>query len=125
MHLEAHPAVVARNPRCPWVRVLTVYHACRDVETALCICRTGFAALASLDAGYFSQGLYFTLDLDYALAQYGTDMLDLEGRATVLVCDAVVGNVYPAIEHPRDPDRSLMGRPQVRAAGPRPARRAP
>jgi hypothetical protein len=120
--LEAYPAVVARHPRCPWVRVLTVYHACSDVATALSICRTGFAALASLDAGYYSQGLYFTMDLDYALTQYGADMLDPEGRATVLVCDAVVGNVYPVIEHPRDPDRSLMGRPQVRAAGQCPAR---
>jgi hypothetical protein len=119
---EAHPAVVERHPRCPWVRVLTVYHACRDAATALSICRTGFAALASLDAGYYSQGLYFTLELDYALAQYGADMLDPEGRATVLVCDVAVGNVYPVIEHPSDPARSLMGRPQVRPARLRPAR---
>jgi hypothetical protein len=112
--LEAHPTVVARHPCCPWVRVLTVYHACHNAATALSICRTGFAALASLDAGYYSQGLYFSLELDYALEQYGMDMLDPEGRATVLVCDAVVGNVYPVIEHPRDPARSLLGRPQVR-----------
>jgi hypothetical protein len=110
--LESYPAV--RHPRCPWARVYTVFHACRDSATALRICRTGFAALARLDAGYYAQGLYFTLDLDYALAQYGIDMLDPNGCATVLVCDAVVGNVYPVIEHPHDPPPgSLKGRPQV------------
>jgi hypothetical protein len=110
--LEANPSV--RHPSCPWARVYTVFHACRDGATALNICRTGFAVLATLDAGYYAQGLYFTLDLDYALAEYGMDKLDPNGCATILVCDAVVGNVYPAIEHPHDaPRRSLKGRPQV------------
>jgi hypothetical protein len=113
--LETHPALVARHPLSPWTRVCTAFHACRDGATALSICRTGFAALASLDSGYYAQGLYVALELDYALAQYGADMLDADGRATVLVCDVVVGNVYPVIEHPHDPDpsRTLKGRPQV------------
>jgi hypothetical protein len=116
--LEAHPSV--QHPRCPWARVYTVFHACRDGATALSICRTGFTMLARLDPGYYSQGLYFTLDLDYALAQYGMNMLDPNGCATILVCDAVVGNVYPAIEHPHDASRrSLKGRPQVSPACPR------
>ena len=83
--LETYPTVVRGNPLCRHARVHTVFHACRSVDTALSICRTGFAALASLDAGYYAQGLYFTLDLDYAVRQYGLDMLDAEGRATVLV----------------------------------------
>jgi hypothetical protein len=113
--LEDYPTLMARHPLSPWTRVYTAFHACRDGATALSICRTGFAALARLDTGYFAQGLYFGLELDYVLAQYGMDMLDADGRATVLVCDVVVGNVYPVIEHPHDPDpsRSLKGRPQV------------
>ena len=36
------------------------------------------------------------------------------------VCDAAVGNVYPVIENPDDPDpaRSLKGRPQVQSSDP-------
>jgi hypothetical protein len=90
--LEAYPAVVRGHPLCRHARVHTAFHACRDAETALRICRTGFAALAGLDAGYYAQGLYLTLDLDYAVRQYGLDMPDAEGRVTVLVRPPAVAN---------------------------------
>jgi hypothetical protein len=66
---EAYRPVLASDPRCPWVRVYTAFHACRDMEVATRICETGAAVLASRDAGFYAQGLYFTLDLDYAVEQ--------------------------------------------------------
>ena len=67
--LETYRPVLASNSRCPWASVYTVFHACRNVELAIQICQTGFAVLASRDAGYYSQGIYMTLDLDYAVEQ--------------------------------------------------------
>lgn len=82
---------------CPWARVVTAFHACRSEEVALAICGGGFAALATLDAGFFGQGLYFSTDLAYAAGVYGRQMRDEEraagrgdGLVTVLVCDIAV-----------------------------------
>ena len=107
------------SPLCPWARVYTLFHACRSLEIALAICRGGFASLAMLDAGFYGQGIYLTGQLAYAAGVYGRQMRDEEraagrgdGRITVLVCDVVVGNAYPVIEHPEGP-LSLMGCPQV------------
>eukprot|EP00291_Cryptomonas_curvata_P014810 CAMPEP_0172154182 /NCGR_PEP_ID=MMETSP1050-20130122/1887_1 /TAXON_ID=233186 /ORGANISM="Cryptomonas curvata, Strain CCAP979/52" /LENGTH=467 /DNA_ID=CAMNT_0012822859 /DNA_START=201 /DNA_END=1600 /DNA_ORIENTATION=+ len=111
---DAYRPVLASDPRCPWASVYTVFHACRDVGLAIKICETGSAVLASRDAGFYAQGLYFTLDLEYAVEQYGLGMLDADGNVTILVCDVAVGNVYPVIERPNDPrEKSLKGRPQV------------
>jgi hypothetical protein len=68
---NAYRPVLASDPRCPWASVYTAFHACRNVELAIKICETGAAVLASRDAGFYAQGLYFTLDLDYAVEQVG------------------------------------------------------
>jgi hypothetical protein len=68
---QAYRPVLASDPRCPWASVYTAFHACRDAEVATKICETGAAVLASRDAGFYAQGLYFTLDLDYAVEQVG------------------------------------------------------
>ena len=54
------------------------------------IFENGFAAVSTLDDGYYGRGIYFTRDLDYALKY---------GKAALLgvVCP---GNVYPVKEHP-------------------------
>jgi hypothetical protein len=82
---------------CPWARVVTVFHACRSEEVALAICAGGFAALATLDPGFYGQGLYFSADAAYAAGVYGRQMRDEEraagrgdGLVTVLVCDLAV-----------------------------------
>ena len=58
---------------------------------------------------------YFSFDLDYAVRQYGAP--DASGTVAVIVCNVVVGNLYPAIELPAsqggDVARSLEGRPGV------------
>ncbi len=61
---NAYRPVLASDPRCPWASVYTAFHACRDLEVAIKICETGAAVLGSRDAGFYAQGLYFTLDLD-------------------------------------------------------------
>ena len=75
-------------------------------------CRqTGFAQLSTTDAGFYSQGYYFTFELEYAVEQYG-EPFDAEGNVAVIVCNVVVGNMYPVIEAPGDP-HSLNGKPAV------------
>jgi hypothetical protein len=70
---DAYRPVLASDQRCPWASVYTVFHACRNVDVAVKICETGAAVLASRDAGFYAQGLYFTLDLAYALEQVRRD----------------------------------------------------
>jgi hypothetical protein len=50
------PSLVRGHRMCPWVRVLTVFHVC-TYEQATNICRSGFAALATRNSGYYGQGL--------------------------------------------------------------------
>jgi len=59
MHNEAEPHTI-----------LLVFH-CTSRGAATKICETGFAALASVDPGYFGQGMYFSPDADYAWNVYG------------------------------------------------------
>jgi hypothetical protein len=104
------------------VRVHTVFHACRR-EAAMEICKGGFAKLASLDEGYYGLGLYFSFDLKYVVEQYGLgggdpdkSMADEDGNVTVIVCNVVVGNLYPVVEHPAPAQSaagSLKGKAQV------------
>ena len=108
---RAYPSFNARFPQpLPGATVYTVFHAAPSLEVAKTICATGFAQLAATDAGWFSQGLYFTFELDYAVENYGTP--DADGNVTVLVCNVVVGNLYPVIEDP-DGATSLKGKPGV------------
>ena len=64
---------------------------------------------------HFCQGYYFSFDLEYVVRKYGTP--DAHGRVAVLVCNVVVGNLYPVIEVPAseggDADASLDGKPPV------------
>lgn len=97
-------------------RVVLAFHACRDADAAQRILDTGFAALGTLDPGFFGQGLYFTPDLDHACAAFsGTG-----SHATVLACAVVMGNPYPVTEHPHQrsdrPDTLLGGSPSLLGA---------
>ncbi len=74
-----------------------ISHACRrSVEVAESIFKTGFANLKTTDNGFYGSGFYFTPDLKYALEHYAKP--DKDGVRALLVCDVVVGNVYPVIE---------------------------
>lgn len=91
------------------VRLHTVFYGCRGKETALEICKSGFAQLAALDLGWYGQGLYFTFDLEYA-RQYAVEKNPK--APCLLVCDVALGNVYPVTER-ADGHHSLLGKPPV------------
>ena len=109
-----YPSFNAKLPptvSLPGVTVHTVFHAVAGgFDVARSICTTGFAALSATDLGYFSQG-YFSFELDYVVQQYGGDG-DADGNVAVIVCNVVVGNMYPVIENPGGPN-SLNGKPPV------------
>jgi len=112
-------------------KLLLVFH-CTSRGAATKICETGFAALASIDPGYFGQGMYFTPDADYAWNVYrlpvnqnkvekeqlsadGTqetltseELKDLE--PVLLACWLVIGNAFPIHkqEGPHDPSGFLQ-----------------
>ena len=79
------------QPKMRHVRVLRCYHTCKDMDTALAMCTTGFAALAGRDEGYFCRGFYLSPDLGYSAEHYH---IKESGTATVLCCDVVVGGAY-------------------------------
>jgi len=67
------------------------------------ICCGGFAALSSLDSGYYSAGIYFTTSAKYAVPYFAT-----KSEPAIIISWVIVGNAYPVIEHPRKSD-SLAG----------------
>jgi len=69
------------------------------------ISKTGFAALASLDSGYFGKGIYFTTSVHYTLPYSA-----LQENPSVIISFIVPGNVFPIIENHRGPS-SLAGKP--------------
>jgi len=114
--LDERPAIFESKSGC--VRVVVAYHACRSLETARNICKSGFALLTTRDAGFYGKGIYFAGELAYAAGVYGRTMLDPRGLATVLVCEVAVSSAYPVIEHPLTDEAapgvgSLQGRPSV------------
>ena len=52
--------------------------------------------LQTLDAGYFGQGIYLTMDPDYAIEEYGRRVFGLT-RVPLLICVVVVGNTLPVM----------------------------
>jgi len=74
-------------------------------EIAQKICRNGFAALSSLDQGYYGQGIYFTCHVPYIFPYIATIK-----NPTMLIVLIFPGNVYPVIEKPTD-ENSLLGKP--------------
>ena len=55
-----------------------------------------FAVLQTLDPGFFGQGIYLTMDPDYAIQEYGRRVFGLT-RVPVLICVVVVGNTLPVM----------------------------
>jgi hypothetical protein len=75
------------HPELQHVRIVTCYHTCENMATALAMCSTGFVALADRDEGYFGRGFYLSPDLGYSADHYHSK--DSE-TATVICCDVVV-----------------------------------
>ncbi len=55
-----------------------------------------FAVLQTLDPGYFGQGIYLTMDPEYAIEEYGRRVFGLT-RVPLLICVVVVGNTLPVM----------------------------
>lgn len=84
------------------IPLIPVLHG-TDYVTSEMIARTGFAALSSLDEGFFGKGIYFTTSLPYTLP-YAL----AKKRPTVIVSYVNAGNVWPVTEEHKGP-RSLKG----------------
>jgi hypothetical protein len=112
---RAYPSLNAKLPpsvALPGVTVYTVFHAAPSFDAARSICQVGFVHGYSFGGNWFGQGSYFSFELDYVVDQYGR--ADAEGNIAVLVCNVVVGNLYPVIELPHSGKaKSLKGKPAV------------
>jgi len=93
--------------RYPWnltsdgAVILPACHA-TDYSRAGKICQTGFAALSSVDAGYFGRGIYFTSHSAYCVPYLQTK------HPSVIVSYILPGNPYPVVEEVKSP-MSLLG----------------
>lgn len=74
-----------------------------DYTTAECIAQTGFAALSSLDEGYYGKGIYFTTSLSYTLIYACA-----KRRPAVILSYINMGNPYPVTER-HDGPKSFKG----------------
>eukprot|EP01127_Copromyxa_protea_P018946 TRINITY_DN6057_c1_g1_i1.p1 TRINITY_DN6057_c1_g1~~TRINITY_DN6057_c1_g1_i1.p1 ORF type:complete len:1829 (-),score=382.79 TRINITY_DN6057_c1_g1_i1:24-5072(-) len=85
------------------VPILVTCHG-TDFNVAMAIASTGFAALSSLDAGWFGSGVYFTTYAMYACPYFS-------GRKdpAVLLSFVTMGNVFPVTEDQMGED-SLIGK---------------
>ena len=66
-----------------------------------------FAVLQTLDPGFFGQGIYLTMDPDYAIEEYGRRVFSLT-RVPLLICVVVVGNTLPVMPL-RTPRAAIAG----------------
>jgi len=86
------------------VPIVPVVHG-TDYDIGLSIAAQGFCALASLDAGFYGKGIYFTTFTNYAIPYFIK-----KTRPAVLVSLGVFGNAYPVIEA-ATAEGSLLGQP--------------
>eukprot|EP01124_Arcella_intermedia_P020130 TRINITY_DN2764_c0_g2_i2.p1 TRINITY_DN2764_c0_g2~~TRINITY_DN2764_c0_g2_i2.p1 ORF type:complete len:213 (+),score=45.52 TRINITY_DN2764_c0_g2_i2:2-640(+) len=111
--------------KCDWntgqVSVIPMLHG-TSTDTAWKVVQTGFATVATLDAGWYGRGIYFTSHVDYAKYYSGMASQAPEKRCIILVM-VVAGNSYPVTERPvlgnpmqPQPETSLFGK-QVHSTG--------
>jgi len=109
LRAKVHEEYIKRVNSYSWnedlkVPVLPVVHG-TGLAVAKAISKTGFAALSSLDSGYFGKGIYFTSSAKYALP-YST----LQSDPAFIISYVVPGNIYPTCEQHKGPE-SLAGKP--------------
>jgi len=74
-----------------------------DYAVAMAICSTGFAALSSLDAGWYGTGVYFT-----TYAMYSVPYFANRKDPALILAFVTPGNVFPTTESHTGP-KSLLG----------------
>jgi hypothetical protein len=80
--------------------ILPVLHG-TDAEVGWKICKTGYAALPSQDAGWYGRGIYFTSNAEYASPYYHD-----KSKPCILINLVLPGNPYPVTE-----SSDLSGKP--------------
>jgi len=83
--------------------ILPVLHG-TGLQIAEKICKTGFAAISSLDEGYYGKGIYFS-----SHGLYTIPYLCFHREPAILFCYALPGNIYPVHEN-KDQVDSLLGK---------------
>ena len=76
--------------------------------------------LSEYDPGYYGQGIYLALEAEYSIEQYGLHPQRGANKGEsdsvpLLVCGALVGNVFPIVEMPSS-EHGYMGKPIVAKA---------
>jgi len=109
LRAKVHTEYLRKANNCSWnkdlnVPVLPVVHG-TGYSIAKAISKTGFAALSSLDSGYFGKGIYFTSSAKYALPYAA-----LKEDPAIIISYVAPGNVYPTCEQHKGPE-SLAGKP--------------
>jgi len=108
MRTFVYGAYVARVNTFPWNEeestcpIIAVSHG-TDFEVAMSIAQKGFAALASLDEGFYGKGIYFT---SYCL--YTVPYITNRKQPAILISLANLGNPYPVTESHKN-EVSLLG----------------
>jgi len=87
--------------------LLPVVHG-TDLPVAWKIASAGFAALASLDSGFFGRGIYFSSSALYTLPYFVNKRCP-----AILICLTAPGNPYPVIENPNNNQITMLGRPMI------------
>lgn len=105
------------DPLRPYSKMFLAFHACPTMDIARSIVTEGFKMLQQEDQGYFGAGLYFTLDLEYAVHSYGKP--DDAGLVTVIVAAVGASSMLPIIERARQDSRGqcFLGVPKDDGAG--------
>ena len=98
---------------------------CSFSEVVQSILRGNFANLSKLDAGYFGAGMYFSLEPDYPMLEYGGgnigDGWPVTEAFPLVFAATLPGNCFPVIELPYDADEEknpdgFLGAPFVGAS---------
>uniref|UniRef100_A0A6B2L0J6 SAM domain-containing protein n=1 Tax=Arcella intermedia TaxID=1963864 RepID=A0A6B2L0J6_9EUKA len=99
--------------KCDWntgqVSVMPMFHG-TSIETAWKIVQTGFATVATLDAGWYGRGIYFTSHVDYAKYYSGLAYPKSPEKRCIILVMVVAGNSFPVTENHLGED-SLSGKP--------------
>jgi hypothetical protein len=74
-----------------------------SAKTGWKIVSSGFAALSTLDDGYYGNGIYFSSHCTYTVPYFS-----VHGDPCLIICSLIPGNPYPVIEPPND-ENSVKG----------------
>jgi len=85
------------------VPIIAALHGTR-MDKAWYICNGGFAALSTLDEGYYGRGIYLTSYAENA-ARYS-----VSNEPGIIIAWVLPCHPYPVVEHPRG-ENSLLGAP--------------